>query len=91
MGELVDRIPLVTGLLIFLSVWIVDKRKNLRKAMALGLVAQLLLVLFGGLTNHWDFLAHFAVAVAFAKNLWTTRKKGDRARSAASATTDSHE
>lgn len=90
MNELVDRLPLVTGLLIFMSVWIVDKRKNLRKAMALGLVAQLLLVLFGGLTSHWDFLAHLLVAFAFAKNLWTTRKKGDRARSV-TATADSHE
>lgn len=91
MSEALEYLPLVTGPLVFISVWIVDKRQNLRKAMVLGLVANLLLVVFGGLTNQWAFLSHFAVACAFAKNLWTTRsnKKGDRARS--DATPGAHE
>lgn len=63
----VDRLPLLTGPMIFLSVWMV--KDHFRTAMILGLAAQVMLVIFGTWTGHWDFLSHVLVALAFARNL----------------------
>jgi hypothetical protein len=77
--DLVDRLPLVTGSLVFLSVLLV--RWNFRASMGLGLVANVLLIVFGIGTAHPEFWMHLLVAGAFTVNLWMSRKKGDRARS----------
>lgn len=71
-----DSIPVLTGVMIFVSVLLAGRstEASRRLAWALGLTSQILLIGFGVLTKHYTFGTHLLVAAAFSWNLWTTRR-----------------
>ena len=71
-----DLIPILTGLMIFISVLMAktlgEKAKRYRQvAWTLGLISQLILVAFGWLTGYYGFATHVLIAGAFAWNMWS--------------------
>lgn len=77
MTEPAQLIPVLTGVLIFISILIAnqnDPRKR-RTAWILGLASQVLLIAFGLLTGNYAFGSHLLVAGAFGYNLVRTRNK----------------
>lgn len=72
-----ELIPLLTGVLIFISILIANQNDPSKRRLAwiLGLVSQMLLITFGVLTGNYAFGSHVLVAGAFAYNLLRKKPK----------------
>lgn len=76
--DLVEVIPMLTGLMVTASVLLAGPLSSPRKRMAawvLGISSQFLLLGFGWLVGYEGFTVHVLVAMAFAVNIYLTRKR----------------
>lgn len=69
--KIAELIPTLTGIMIFISVILAGRKTELtmKQAWILGLISQVLLIVFGALVGHFAFFTHVLVAGAFAYNL----------------------
>lgn len=76
--QLADILAALPGIMIFISVLLAGSEKWRKRQWAwiLGLVTQLVLILFGWLTGHFGFATNILAAAAFAWNLWKSTEIG---------------
>lgn len=74
--DIADIIPIVTGTMVFIAVLLSSAKSLQRRRLGwyLGGSAQILLITFGVLTQHYGFSSHMLVAIAFVVVLWRTSR-----------------